>query len=467
MIILTKLFILGIDSADPAQVFSLWLDELPNLKEVANSGSYGIVASTVPPITCPAWVSAFTGHNPGSFGLYDLRYIKRHYFEYALVNSRIIKPKRVWNYLGEHDKRSITVMVPVTYPPQKIKGIQLADFLTPDVNSQFVWPYKVKDEILKIAGGAENYIIDIENYRRINPKELYRLLINKVDHDFKIIKYLAQRYKWDLFIAVIMSIDRAQHTLWKFFDRGHPRFVEDPELEFGLLNIYKRIDEHLGELIDMLPDDTNYIICSDHGAKRMIARINANEILIEEGFLKLDRRPKHPLAIDEAFKEGYIDIKSTVAFAVGAFVAQVFINTKDKPMGVVSDEDYLATRQQVAEALKEVRGQYGERLDNVIYFKEDVYKGEKLHLMPDITIYFDNLHYGSNELIGSGSPYSLETTRGADDSNHGEFGILIMSGPNIPKKDISKAKLEDLTPTILDLFDIHVDVEFDGRTILG
>lgn len=463
---MVKLFVLGIDSADPSQVFGPWLRELPNLREMMNSGSHGMVASTVPPITCPAWVSAFTGFNPGNFGLYDLRRIEKHYFEYTIVNSRLVQHKRVWDYLSERNKWSITVMVPVTYPPQKIRGIQIADFLTPDVSARFTWPHRIKDEILGIVGGAKNYIIDVYNYRKIDPKELYRRLIEKVDHDFKIIEHLIQRYRWDLFVAVLMSIDRAQHTLWKFFDKEHPRFTEDPELKDGLLNIYKRIDEHLGNLMNKLPEDTNYIVCSDHGAKRMIARINTNEVLIEEGFLKLNKRPEHPLTLDEAFKGGYIDMKNTVAFAVGAYVAQVFINTRDKPMGAVSEEEYLAIRQQVADALKEVRGQRGEKLDNRVYFREDIYKGEKLHTMPDITVYFDNLHYGSNESVGFKDLYSLETPKGADDSNHGEFGILIMSGPNIVKKDISRAKLEDIAPTILDLFDLHVETKFDGQALL-
>ncbi len=467
VIVMTKLFVLGIDSADPSQVFGPWLKELPNMREIISSGSHGKIASTVPPITCPAWMASLTGLNPGHFGLYDLRYIKKHYFEYSLVNSRLIPFKKVWNYLGEHDKWSITVMIPTTYPPQRIKGVQVAGFLTPDTNAQFTWPPKIKEEILNVVGGADKYIIDVYGYRKMDPKKLYSRLIEKVDHDFKIIRHLVQNHKWDFFMAVIMSIDRAQHTLWKFFDREHPRYIEDPELKDGLLNIYKRIDQNLGELMDLLPEDTNYIVYSDHGAKRMIARINANEILIEEGFLKLNKYPKNPMTIGDAFREGYIDMRDTVAFAIGAYVAQVFINTIDKPMGKVSEEEYLAIRQQIADALREVRGQNGEKLDNRVFFREDAYRGEKLSVMPDITVYFDNLHYGSNEMIGFKGFYSLETPKGADDSNHGEFGMLMMSGPNLPKKNINGAKLEDMAPTILDLFDIiKVDTKFDGRSLL-
>lgn len=462
-----RVFILGIDSAAPQQVFEEWLNDLPNIRQLVQSGSYGEIASTVPPITCPAWMASLTGLNPGHFGLYDLRYIKRHYFEFGLVNSKLIKFKKVWDYIGSKNMRSITVMIPTTYPPQAINGIQISGFLTPDTKTQFTWPPSIKEDIFRAIGGEDKYIIDVYEYRRMDPKKLYERLLEKVDHDFKIINYLLRNHKWDFFMSVLMSIDRAQHTLWKFFDRGHKRYVDDPELRYGLLNIYKRIDNYLGEVMDRLPEDTSIIVMSDHGAKRMYARINANEILINEGFLKLNKRPKKPISLKEAYENGYIDIKNSVAFAIGAYVAQVFINTKEKPQGCVSEEEYLAVRNQIADVFREVRGENGEKLNNIIMFREEIYRGERLNVMPDITVYFDNLHYGSNEMIGFDGLYSLETAKGADDSNHGEFGIFIMSGPTISHKKMENIKLEDLTPTVLDLMGIEIPEGLDGVSLLG
>jgi len=459
-------FVIGIDSAEPQQVFDMWIKELPNIRELLQSGYHGKIESTVPPITCPAWMTSLTGMNPGSFGLYDLRYVKRDYFDFGIVSSKLIRHRRVWNYLNDRGMRTVTVMIPVTYPPQRVNGIQVSGFLTPDTKASFVWPPRVKEEIFEVVGGEEKYIIDVYEYRRMDPKELYERLLEKLEHDFKIIRYLATRYKWDFFMAVLMSIDRAQHTLWKFFDRDHPRFVEDPELEDGLLNLYRRIDHHLGEILDILPEDTNIIILSDHGAKRMYARINANEVLVEEGYLKLNKRPRRPIPIKEAYESGFIDMKNSDAFALGAYVAQVFINTKKKPEGKVSEEEYLAIRTQIADALREVRGPNGEKLNNRVIFREEAYRGKMIDRMPDITIYFDNLHYGSNEMIGFDGLYSLATAKGPDDSNHGEYGIFVMSGPNIGRRRLEGIKLEDLAPTILELLEIQPPETMHGRTML-
>jgi len=139
-----------------------------------------------------------------------------------------------------------------------------------------------------------------------------------------------------------------------------------------------------------------------------------------------------------------------------------------EPKGIVKPgEDYLSVREQVADLLASVRGPNGERLDNRVYMREDVYHGEKLDLMPDVTIYFDNLHYGSNEAIGFGSPYSLETAKGADDSNHGELGMFILVDPEGRVKGRAEdLRIEDLCPTVLDLLGLPVPPGLDGRSVL-
>ncbi|MEX0569382.1 MAG: hypothetical protein Q6363_009570, partial [Candidatus Njordarchaeota archaeon] len=97
--------------------------------------------------------------------------------------------------------------------------------------------------------------------------------------------------------------------------------------------------------------------------------------------------------------------------------------------------------------------------------KEDAYRGPMLNKMPDLTVYFDNLHYGANEMIGFNNMYSMETAKGADDSNHGEYGIFIISGQNISKMNLQNIKLEDLAPTILELMNINI-TNIDGKSII-
>ncbi len=465
-----RVFILGIDSAEPSLVFGPWREELPTISQLMEEGAWGKVASTVPPITCPAWPSAFSGCNPGRFGLYDLRYRRKGtYTDFGIVNSRMVRVPRLWNVLSERGMRSVVAFVPVTYPPEPIEGCMVASFLTPSVRSQFTYPPELREEVLKVVGGPSSYIIDVYDYRRRDPRDLYRELRAKTDHDFKVIAHLLRTKPWDLFVAVVMSVDRAQHTLWKFFDKDHPRYVDDPELREGLLDLHRQIDEWLAKVMDLLPRDTMVIVASDHGAKRMYHRINVNEILASEGLLKLREVPDRPTGLAELDRRGLIDWSKTVAFALGAYVAQVFVNLEGRePRGVVKPgEEYEAVREQVADLLKSVRGPDGERLDTRVFMREEAYRGEMVDVMPDLTVYFDNLHYGANEAVGFGSPYSLETAKGPDDSNHGEYGMLVIRDPEGRLSgELRGAKLEDVAPTVLRALGLEPPPGLDGRSLI-
>ena len=465
-----RVFVLGIDSAEPSLVFGPWREELPTISQLMEEGAWGKVASTVPPITCPAWPSAFSGCNPGRFGLYDLRYRRGGtYTDFGIVNSRMVRVPRLWNVLSKRGMRSVITFVPVTYPPEPIEGCMVTSFLTPSVRSQFTYPPELREEVLKVVGGPSSYIIDVYDYRRKNPRDLYQELRAKTDHDFKVITHLLRTKPWDLFVAVVMSVDRAQHTLWKFFDKDHPRYVDDPELREGLLDLHRQIDEWLAKVMNLLPKDTMVIVASDHGAKRMYHRINVNEILASEGLLKLREVPDRPIGLAELDRRGLIDWSRTVAFALGAYVAQVFVNLEGRePRGVVKPgEEYEAVREQVADLLKSVRGPDGQRLDTRVFMREEAYRGEMIDVMPDLTVYFDNLHYGANEAVGFGSPYSLETAKGPDDSNHGEYGMLVIRDPEGRLSgELRGAKLEDIAPTVLRALGLEPSPGLDGRSLI-
>ena len=68
-----KVFVLGLDSVPPELFFDRWLDQLPNIQRLISQSSYGEMKSTIPAITCPAWMSMMTSANPGRLGIYGFR----------------------------------------------------------------------------------------------------------------------------------------------------------------------------------------------------------------------------------------------------------------------------------------------------------------------------------------------------------------------------------------------------------
>lgn len=68
-----RLFVIGLDCAEPSLVFDRWREELPHLRQLMEAGTYGGLESTIPPITVPAWTRMLTGKDPGELGFYGFR----------------------------------------------------------------------------------------------------------------------------------------------------------------------------------------------------------------------------------------------------------------------------------------------------------------------------------------------------------------------------------------------------------
>ncbi|NPA22908.1 MAG: hypothetical protein GXO23_01230 [Crenarchaeota archaeon] len=359
--------------------------------------------------------------------------------------------KFIWDYVCSRGGKVVLCYVPGTYPPPSVRGVVVSDFFCPSPSDPgFTYPPDIKSQVLS-AIENEEYVIDVPGYKRMDPHKLYSLLLKKIDQDMKIFIKLLRNHEWDLATCVLMSIDRANHTLWKYFDKEHPRYVHDPELENGLFRLYERIDKWFSEVLRSVPSNVKFVLLSDHGAKRMYLRVNVNEILVSEGLMKLKDRPSRPISLKEADERGLIDWERTIAWSWGAYVGQIWINLKERePRGVVPQEEYHDTCRQVADILSKVTDPDGKKIENKIYFKWEIYRGPRTRYMPDITIYFNNLHYGANWEIGHGSAYSYETQVGADDSNHGEHAVFTCSEKLEPPKNV-----EEIAKTLRRLLEDH------------
>ncbi len=429
-----RLLVLGIDCAEYSMVRNFWKD-LKNISSTFRELSR--YHTTVPPITIPAWLTIFSGFNPGWFGLYDVKVREPGtYTSFRLFNRRLVERFRfLWDHTCSKGGHVILCYVPGTYPPPSIKGVVVSDFFCPSPDDpDFVYPREVREHVFD-AINNEEYIIDVPGYKRMDPQKLFNLLLRKIDQDMRIFIKLLKNFEWNLAITVLMSIDRANHTLWKYFDKDHPRHVPDPELENGLFRLYERIDHWFGEILRNVPKDVKFVLLSDHGAKRMYLRINVNEILIREGLLKLKDRPSRPISLREADEKGLIDWERTVAWSWGAYVGQIWINLEGRESkGTVRKEEYYDTCKQIGDILSKVTDPDGKKIENKIYYKWEIYKGTRTRYMPDITVYFNNLHYGTNWEIGHGTIYSYETQIGSDDSNHGEYALFACSEKiDVPK----------------------------------
>src|SRR5688500_9433304 len=138
----SRVLVIGLDCAPPELIFERWRDELPHLGGLLERGRYGVLRSSDPPITVPAWACMTSSRSAGALGIYGFRNRRDHSYEgLAIADSRAVRAPRIWDLLSARGRPAIVIGVPPTYPVTPIAGAMISCFLTPDTEtSQYTYP---------------------------------------------------------------------------------------------------------------------------------------------------------------------------------------------------------------------------------------------------------------------------------------------------------------------------------------
>jgi predicted AlkP superfamily phosphohydrolase/phosphomutase len=194
-----KVFVIGLDCAEPTLVFEQWREHLPNLGRLMDSGTYGDLTSTIPAITVPAWASMMSSRDPGQLGFYGFRNRADYSYErMSIATSQAVKVDRVWDILSRAGKQVIVAGVPQTYPVKPVNGYLISSFLTPSTLSQYTHPASLKHEISSLIDGE--YMLDVYQFRTENKDHLLEQIYQMADQHHKLIMHLMTTKPWDFFI---------------------------------------------------------------------------------------------------------------------------------------------------------------------------------------------------------------------------------------------------------------------------
>lgn len=119
-----KILILGLDGVTFNVVRPLVEQgKLPNLERLISQGTRGILKSTMPPVSGPAWHAFRTGKNPGQTGVYDfLRYEPQSYRS-ELIQLGQLSDLTLWDIVEENSDYRVGIYnLPGSYPPAKVRG---------------------------------------------------------------------------------------------------------------------------------------------------------------------------------------------------------------------------------------------------------------------------------------------------------------------------------------------------------
>ncbi|WP_148236234.1 alkaline phosphatase family protein [Pyrococcus yayanosii] len=153
-----KLLIIGLDGATWDVLMPLINEgNLSTLERLVKKGSYGVLGSTIPPVTGGAWLSLATGKTPGKTGIIDFLNRKDATQKLYPTSSSDFKGHSFWDYLSKAGKKVGIFNYPMLFPPYKVNGFMISG-LGSSPDDDITYPLSLKKELEQAAGKYEIYV---------------------------------------------------------------------------------------------------------------------------------------------------------------------------------------------------------------------------------------------------------------------------------------------------------------------
>jgi len=465
------------------------------MAEVRDRGASGVLTSTVPPFSAPAWTSAVTGVSPGRHGIYD--FFRLDTYEYRMITSTCRRVPAIWNVLDHLGGRSIVVAVPGTYPAEPINGVMITGLLTPSRSSDFIHPPELRQGLVDLEVESWWDQLPLTIYSSYAPEKVLEILVERAEGKMRVLRRLMRDQEWDLTMVVLRGTDYIQHYLW-----GERALIH---------RLYERIDAFVRDLMEDHPSAT-LVIVSDHGFQPVERCFYVNNLLYDAGLLRTTQHPRlnrqyfslgvgkrlgrflsyllpierllrsdwaHRLFTSVSANTSYIDFAHTRAYCHSGTSRGIRINLKGREaLGVVRPRNYDRVRRRVARLLREVRDpQTGKRIVRRVQWPEELY-GSRDDGSPDLLFELergysalelvmptenvvDNFRYFDRQL-GFAAPTDEYELSG----DHAPEGILLMRGEKIrPGVHLKGARIVDVMPTVLRGMGLPLPEGLDGRVL--
>ena len=459
-----RLLIVGWDGASFRHVDPLLRrGRLPNLARLIAGGAQANLVSTLVPISSAAWTSAFSGEHPGRTGVYGFfEPVPGTYGARLVDSSRSLAPP-LWRILTARGIPSVVFGVPLTYPPEPILGTLVAGMLSP-FDADYAWPPGTADALRE--RGFEPDLEAWTEVRELDPARFDRQLTIKGE----VLRELLEEEGWRLAVVVFKSLDVFSHLAYG----SDFASVVDP--------VYERLDRELGALLEVVGEDTDVLVLSDHGFRVYEAGVNLHAWLREAGFLAFERPesvwpvdPSETIARRElAALQGQraaLDWSRTRAFVqvTEGHHAGLRLNLAGRePRGCVDPGNRDEVLERLEQALLASRDAAGTPIFTRVWRIEELYPGPGQERLPDLVV---EARSDLQVFAEEASP-RVVGEYGTALPDHDPTGILVAAGPSIrgagggaPSARGSFA-IEDVAPTALHLLGLPVLREMTGEVML-
>ena len=274
------------------------------------------------------------------------------------------------------------------------------------------------------------------------------------------------KIKKGLVACVFETTDSIQHMFWRYLDKGHPALGKGQAgmSEKVIEELYQRMDELVGRVLERIGKKDILIIISDHGFKSFRRGVNLNSWLYLNGYLSLKDGKKES---DEWFKD--VDWEKTKAYALG--LGGIYINQKGREAkGIVTEgAETKALKQELIKKLSGLKDEEAKATAiNKIFDRDELPPGPYKENSPDLIVgYNQGYRISWDSVKGKVKGSAFEDNSRAWSGDHC-IDPRIVPGVFFCNEKINRADpaIIDIAPTALELFGIEIPSYIDGRSLV-
>lgn len=469
----SKMIVIGLDGLDWRLLNKfIKAGDLPNFEKILKDGVSCRIVSSMPPVTVPSWVNAFTGVNPGKHGIFH--FTKLLPSGNIKINTlRDLKVDPVWRILSDHGRKVAIIRFPLGLPTPR-DGIYIGGFLAPKIDERSVQPRELVEKLKKMDYPLASNFIDQVIFRIKNkPKKALNYLLGVFKKRAKVMKYVMETYNPDFIFSLFDTTDRLFHA-----------FIDHEEI---IIMFLKEIDKFLGDILKLLDENTYLITFSDHGFEKIDKYFFPNDFLVSKGYLKISNLAKTfnrarfyilehfpvyfarllPTYLLKTMYRKMANITYTLNFKDGElakFSLAHFI--KINPM--LDKEKYNRIRDQIISELNSLRDEEGNKIVEP-FKREEIYRGSQVKFAPDVILLMKEGYTISSAISGkiirnrffagkAGDHVSVTAMQTAFfAAYHKEYALDATS---------TKGQVRDIAPTILYLMGLRVPEWMEGKVLV-
>lgn len=474
-----KIFVLGLDGAS-WELLNPLMDRgiMPNLKRIVLAGTSGVLKSTIPPYTAPAWVSCATGVNPGKHGIFGFTLKKNGMEDGEFVGSTRIRVPKLWDWINSVGKTVGLINVPITYPAEPVNGFVIPCFMTPLGQKDYTYPVSIfKDFLLPIDYVINVRIAAIQNFS----EEILNKTVNDIKYmsqkRYQVMEALRKAYHPDFFMIVFTCLDKIQHKFWKYLD-ARDRMYETSFAQASrpvIHSVYRQMDNIIGKILDESDNDTTLYIVSDHGFGPHKKNFFINKWLASNGFLKIRKTSlmRHRFLLRYMGKPDFstrnIDIFRNPILKCINYDKSWFVGSDPYEQGIyyinkALRAEYSIQVSKLRQKLSELKDpETGKYLFEKIYHKNELYSGNYTDEAPDIVLKMKDYGYSITRgySLRNGIFHRVVKPAGC----HRPAGIFVAYGKDIAQGKKITASILDIAPTILYEMGLPVYEDMDGKVL--